>query len=359
MKNIILFPGSFDPIHLGHLEMAKNASVQLNADVIFIPAVISVWKEDSAPFDHKLKMIELMIKNEKNMSVSNYEGTTSKEINYSIDTIEHFKKLFPNDQLFLLIGEDQVNEFHRWKNADKISELTRITFFERPNIEINAENVERFNMLELSGVYLNYSSSNIRELVSLDTSDEIIDYISENKLYYMKTISNLLEPSRLSHSLEVAKLARLIAEKNNLNKSAAYISGLLHDIGKNVKKEEVIHIINAYYKEFSDLPSFSNHQFVGEYIAKNIFNVKNKDILSAIKYHATGNRSMSPLSMVVYSADKIEPTRGFDSSELIAACLNDFKNGFIEVLKANKKYLSDTGKDIENRLTSACFKFYL
>ena len=68
---------------------------------------------------------------------------------------------------------------------------------------------------------------------------------------------------------------------------------------------------------------------------------------------------MSPLSMVVYSADKIEPTRGFDSSELINACLKDFKNGFIEVLKANKQYLTETGKDIENRLTSACFRFYL
>ena len=184
MKNIILFPGSFDPIHLGHLEMAKNASVSLNADVIFIPAVISVWKDESAPFKDKLKMIELAIKDEERMYLSDYEGTTNLQINYSINTIRHFKEMYKDDNLYLLIGEDQVNEFHRWKEAKEISELVQIIFFQRPDIEDKQENIQEYKMKELLGTYLDYSSSNIRDLVSLDTKDEVIDYIEDQKFPY-------------------------------------------------------------------------------------------------------------------------------------------------------------------------------
>lgn len=359
MKNIILFPGSFDPIHIGHLEMAKKASDTLNADVIFIPAVISVWKNDSAPFIHKMNMINLIIKGEERFSVSDYENTTGKEINYSIDTVKHFKSLYPNDNLYLLIGEDQVNAFHKWKSAKEISELANIIFFQRPEIEIDINNYNYFKMKELTGVLIDASSSHIRELKALDTIDEIVDYIADNKLYFMKDISSHIDKERLEHSIEVAKLARLIAEKNNLDKSTAYIAGLLHDVGKSQNKGFLKDIMVIHYKDYLDLPSFSYHQFVGEYLAKTIFEIVDEEVLKAIKFHATGNENMGPLGKIIYSADKIEPTRGFDSSDLINACLDNYETGFVEVLKANKEFLQSTGKDINNRLTVACFTQYI
>lgn len=359
MKNIILFPGSFDPIHKGHVEMAKRASDILNADVIFIPAVISVWKSDSAPFVHKMNMINMLIKDEERFSVSDYENTTGKEINYSINTVKHFKTLYPNDKLYLLIGEDQVNAFHKWKDAKEISELANIIFFQRPEIEIDINNYNYFKMKELTGVLIDASSSHIRELKVLDTSDDIIDYIAEHKLYFIGEIATHINDERLKHSIEVAKLARLIAEKNNLDKSTAYIAGLLHDVGKSQNKAFLKDIMSTHYQDYIDLPPFSYHQFVGEHIAKTRFGIVDEEVLKAIKFHATGNKNMSPLGKIIYSADKIEPTRGFDSSDLIKACLDNYETGFIEVLKANKEYLQSTGKDINNRLTVACFTQYI
>ena len=63
--------------------------------------------------------------------------------------------------------------------------------------------------------------------------------------------------------------------------------------------------------------------------------------------------------MVVYASDKIEPTRGFDSSFLINSCLKNYKQGFIDTLVDNKKYLLAHNKDIENKLTDECFEMYL
>ena len=153
MKNIVLFGGAFDPIHNGHINMAKEASRQLDADIFFIPARISVWKNDSAPIEDKIKMIELAINDEERMHLSRYEADSSEEINYSIDTVKHFKNEYPDAKLFFLIGTDQVNSFHKWKDADELASLATIVYFKRPDLELDANNISRFKMKEISGIY--------------------------------------------------------------------------------------------------------------------------------------------------------------------------------------------------------------
>lgn len=357
--NKIIFCGAFDPIHNGHLEMAKIASQQLKGDVIFVPSVISIWKNDSVPFDHKLKMIELMIQNEPNMSVSDYEGTTGEKYNYSIDTIRYFKTLYPKDNLYFLIGLDQVNEFHRWKEAVEISKLANIVYFTRPGSNIDNTNVKTFKMTKLSDLNNTASSTNIKAMVDLDTKVEVLDYIGRNNLYYMPRICQYLIDKR-NHVLEVAKLAMQIAISNNLdNPHHYYLAGLLHDIGKEVDILEKEKIMDSCYAQYKNIGAFAYHQFVGEYIARHKFMINDKEILDAIKYHATGNENMNTIGKVVYASDKIEPTREFDSTSLIQACLINHELGFIEVLKANKEFLIAKNKNYTNRLTMACFDYYL
>ena len=114
-----------------------------------------------------------------------------------------------------------------------------------------------------------------------------------------------------------------------------------------------------HYKEYSDLPKFAYHQFASEYLAKTEFAVVDKDILEAIKFHATGKDNMCQLAKIIYAADKIEPTRGFDSSELIKRMMENVDSGFKIVLQANKEFLENNRKDINNRLTLNCFNYYL
>lgn len=362
MKNIILFGGAFDPIHLGHLNMAEAASKTLDAEVIFIPAKISVWKSDSAPINDKIRMIELAIKDfhrEGVFSVSKYEAELENDINYSIDTVKHFKKLYPNDNLFLLIGTDQVNSFHKWKSAKEISEIVNIIFFGRDNYEINNKNVVEYNMRKIDGEINDINSTDIRELKNLETTDSVLDYIIDNDLYFMNKIKERMCEERYLHSKSVGKLSYEIAKSNKVvEPKKALIAGLVHDCAKELPRNEEKALMEEYFPQYLYLPRIIYHQFTGSIIAERDFGIHDKTILDAIKYHTTANSDMSDIGLIIYCADKIEPTRGFDSKNLINSMKCSLKQGFKDVMKSNIEYYDRHGINYRNELTVACLKQY-
>lgn len=363
MEKLVLFGGSFDPVHLGHLRIASAASFLLNADVVFIPSKNPRWKDPAADIKHRLNMLRLAI-NQKGVSgsiISDFEIKAKSEVNYTIDTIKHFTKKFPNKSLYLLIGADQVNKFHQWRQAKQISELVQIIYVSRPGVEASLENVKEFKMEKLdfeeSG---DIASKDIRQLQALELPSSVLDYIEKHQLYFLDKLKSVLPMKRYEHSLSVAKLARRISFRNRLKlDDEAYIAGLLHDLAKGKSSEEMLEIMKREYPQYLHLPSFSYHQFVGEYLAKEIFKVEDKEILEAIKFHATGKKEMSTLGKIIYSADKLDPLRQFKSDNLIKSCYKDYKEGFLKVLRANKEYLLSVHKDINNELTKACMDHYL
>ncbi len=354
--NIILFGGSFDPIHLGHINMAEQASKQLDADVIFLPSKVAIWKSDSVSINHKINMLALAIKDYPRFHIDLFEADKERGQNYSIDTVRYFVKKYPNDQIYYLIGADHVNYFHKWKDADKLAKLAKIIFFARPNYKLSEENIQKYQMQRIVGDLKDISSTDIRTLKSLELDKRVIDYIVTNNLYFVPKIRSFIGDKRFNHSVSVASLAYDIAKSNHLERpDKAYITGLLHDLGKETDPKP---IIDRYYKDYLDMPRFSFHQFVGEYLARKEFGIVDQEILEAIKYHATGNKNMSLLGRIIYAADKIEPTRGFDSTDLINEMMLDAEKGFVIVLKANKEFLISKGKMVNDRLTSDCFKYY-
>ena len=354
----ILFGGSFDPIHLGHTNMANCASQQFDADVIFLPTAAAVWKKESTPVEHKIKMVELAIKDYPRFKIDLYEVNKGEEQNYSIDTVKYFVSKYPDDQFYYLIGSDQVNAFHRWKDAKELSELVQIIYFSRPDYQLDQKNIEEYHMQLVVGIEKQISSTDIRSLKTLELDKRVIDYIVSNNLYFVSKIRSLLSERRFNHSVNVANLAYDIAVKNNIDHpERAFIAGILHDISKEIPNKEEIMV--EHYKEYGDLPKFAYHQFASEYIARKEFGIEDKDILQAIEFHATGTDDMCELAKIIYAADKTDPSRGYDSSKLIQAMMDDVDLGFKTVLQANKDFLENNRKDINNRLTLKCFNQYL
>lgn len=359
MANYILFGGNFDPIHDGHIQMALTASKALKAKVIFIPAKTSIWKEASeTTVLDKVKMITLATLKYPDFSIDLYEINQKAEQTYTIDTVTHFVSENYDDKFYLLIGGDQVRDFHKWHKAKTLSKLVKICYYERSGIKISSTNIRNFRMKKISGPMVDISSTDIRELKHIKMNAGVIDYILDNNLYFMKKITPYLDPNRLKHSISVAELAYEIALANNIkDPDRALIAGLLHDIGKNI--EDKLSIMQKSFPKYVDMPEFSYHQFVSKVIASKDFGIKDKSILDAICFHATGRDDMDAIAKIVYAADKIDPTRGYDSKSMINAMMKDYEKGFIKVLKENKKYLTKSKKSIDNRLTSKCFKFYL
>lgn len=364
MANYIIFGGTFDPVHNGHVRIALASSMRLNADVIFVPARSPRWKTPLTSANHRLNMLKLALRGcASGTMISDFELKSDADINYSIDTVRYFKKKYPKDKLYFVIGADQVNQFPKWKNAEEISRLATIVFVARPNYELDQEVIQTYNMKDLTFLESgDVSSSSFREMKSIDVPYEVIRYIEDKRLYYVGKLAKFIPEKRLNHSIEVANLALRIAKVNKLpNIEKYYIAALLHDVGKTYANDsqEALDFMLKNYPQYIKLPNFAYHQFIGEYIARTEFGITDKDILDAIKFHCTGNKNMSDVAMVVYASDKIEPTRGFDSRFLINSCMRNYKQGFIDTLIDNKKYLLAHNKDITNELTDACFDMYL
>ena len=357
MKKVI-FGGGFDPVHLGHINMALAARDYLNAEVIFVPAKVSIWKNDSVSTEHKINMIKLAIQGYNGFSIDEYE-TKQDEQPYSFETLSYFKKTYSKDQFYLLIGQDQANSFHLWKEADKIAKMAQIVYFKRPKMELNHENVAKFHMIEIEGKEVEASSTDIRNLRSVSVPETVLSYIEDNGLYFINKIRRMIKESRYLHSLSVAHLAYRLAKMHNMDYQKAYIAGILHDIAKGVDKNESLELMKKYYPDYVSIGAFAYHQFLGEKIAKEEFEIVDEEILGAIKYHTTGKKEMNWLEKLIYAVDKIDPTRGYDSSELIKAMEENLENGFIVVLTANIDFLKQNHSDINNELTEECYKYYL
>lgn len=116
-----------------------------------------------------------------------------------------------------------------------------------------------------------------------------------------------LSPKRYNHSILVAEEAKSLAKHYHINEEKAYITGLIHDIAKELTEEENIYWIEKG-KLSKNLENKENinikHADIGAVIAKEKYNLDD-NICNAIKYHTIGNKNMDLLAKIIYIADKI------------------------------------------------------
>ncbi len=127
-----------------------------------------------------------------------------------------------------------------------------------------------------------------------------------------------LTPKRFDHSVNVANLAKELAELYGVCPVKAYTAGLVHDCAKCMDEGELLECIQKYkiHLEHEDRVSPQLwHSYVGAYLAKEIYGIEDEDILNAIYYHTTGKPGMTKLEAIIYLADAIEPLRSYEGVE--------------------------------------------
>ena len=128
--------GSFDPVHMGHIGLAQETYEKFNLDqILFVPVFQSPHKTNipMATTFHRMEMLRLALQNNVQFDISDME-VRREEISYTIDTLNRFKLIYPNSELFLIIGSDNLLELDAWKESLKIMKSYNILVASRPGI---------------------------------------------------------------------------------------------------------------------------------------------------------------------------------------------------------------------------------
>lgn len=197
MENIVIFGGTFDPVHKGHTNLLEAVCREMSPDkVIVMPARIPPHKVTvgMAAGKDRLNMCRLAFSDYSNVTVSDFElKRTGKS--YSYYTVKHFSEKYPHDKLWFVMGSDMLLYFDKWYRYEDILKLCGLICVSR-NEGDRSELIKKADSLSslgevkiLTAAPFEISSTRIRDMLKndLDTSrymdETVVKYIKENNIY--------------------------------------------------------------------------------------------------------------------------------------------------------------------------------
>ncbi len=191
-----IFGGAFDPIHIGHLVEAQYATEELGLDkLLFIPAGDHPLKPISSSSEHRLEMTRIAIQDNPIFELSDIETKRAGK-SYTIDTVQQIQRLFPANELYLVVGIDNADTFHKWHRMDEILEQCKVVVLSRMMTDdyvLSPSLLEKITILD--SPIIETSSTDIRERVEEGVSirylvpDKVREYIYSHKLYGAKSLA--------------------------------------------------------------------------------------------------------------------------------------------------------------------------
>lgn len=187
-QKIGLFGGTFDPVHIGHLIVAEWVCDALGLDrIIFVPNRIHPFhkRQGISESQARFEMLQLALRPFPKFEISRFELDRDR-VSYTIDTVRHFKERFPNAELFVIIGADNLDEFDKWKEPQAILQLAHLVVYNRKGYH---KRPESGRIIYLETPHIEISSTQIRERLKNGQAcrallpGEVYDYILKHHLY--------------------------------------------------------------------------------------------------------------------------------------------------------------------------------
>ena len=215
MKRVAVFGGSFDPVHVGHLTIARRLTELFQLDkFVFLPAFHAPHKPDRNPTSayHRFAMLTIATQNDPEALVSTLE-LEKGQTRYSVETIPELKDIYGGAKLFFVMGADSWTDIKTWKNWEDVLTMTDHIVVSRPGYQLNVEHVtdeirprivdlrgaqfdlkrserERQSIYFTDSIFFDTSSTELREDLSdgvLDSEEdlpiEVANYIEKYNLY--------------------------------------------------------------------------------------------------------------------------------------------------------------------------------
>ncbi|MFA6816274.1 MAG: nicotinate (nicotinamide) nucleotide adenylyltransferase [Lentisphaeria bacterium] len=202
---LVIFGGSFDPVHNGHLQLAeKILELGYGDEIMFVPALYPNHPipKKLVSADHRLKMLQLAIEDNENLSYTDMELQRTDRKSYSIDTMELIGKIYPDYELLFLMGMDSLKELRSWYRSAELVSHYRFLIYPRPNVmpvpyselldvfgAVNARKLIGSILQDENLPVWDISSSDLRNAcreggdLSSYVPPKVWQYITDNKLY--------------------------------------------------------------------------------------------------------------------------------------------------------------------------------
>ncbi len=188
-----IFGGSFNPPHKMHKNIALSLIKNKYLDkVIYVPTGNKYNKKDLIDAMDRYNMLKIMIEGYKNLELSNYE--IKNTLTYTYQTLNYFKRIYKNDEIYFICGLDNLKEITTWKNYEYILNNFKILVIKRNDIDINniLNKINSKDIIVTNIKLNNISSTNIRKNLQNKKAREIYNDIEKNVLKYIEK-NNLYE----------------------------------------------------------------------------------------------------------------------------------------------------------------------
>ena len=192
MRQIGLFFGSFNPIHLGHTQLAQTIYEQVGLDEIwFVVSPHNPLKDTSILIteQQRLHMVELAIADMPHIKACDIEFSMPKP-SYTINTLQSLQSKFPDTRFYIIIGTDNLSNFTKWKDYQTILADYSIITYPRQGDDIEKIRQQYPQVRFVDAPFLPISSTEIRSSISQHTdtaqqwlSPMVLNYIKDNNLY--------------------------------------------------------------------------------------------------------------------------------------------------------------------------------
>src|SRR6185503_5417075 len=209
-RRIALYGGTFDPVHIGHIEIARRVSEVFEIEkVVFIPAQMAPHKigRSVTPSVHRYAMLALATQDDPQLSISTFE-LDDPDRRYTVDTVAHFQRTLGDEaELFFIMGADSWSEITTWREWERLLTMTNHIVVTRPGFEPALRHVGTVaeRIVDLRGaatkaatsrrspriyftdaVMKDVSATRIRRLASEGRTDELTDLLPPAVFEYIK-----------------------------------------------------------------------------------------------------------------------------------------------------------------------------
>ena len=368
---ILLYGGSFNPPHLGHVDAVRAAFAQGWAEkVIVMPTAESPHKPLpllSPAAEERFELCRLAFEEIKEAEVSDLELRRGG-ISYTADTVDALQKMNPDDEVGFLMGTDMFLTLESWHEYEKLFADTRILVLPRSNNELpllrekTAVYSERYRwqIQIIDKPPLELSSTEVRRTLPERTGVKLLGesvyaeiirrryYGAKPDLCWLREQSYaMLKPKRIPHVQGCEEMAVAMAERWREDKGRAAEAAILHDCTKRLTREEQLTLCERYGIPLDETERNNEqllHAKTGAYVAKDRFGV-DEGIASAIFWHTTGRPHMSALEKILYLADAAEPNRDYPGVEkLRRLCFEDLDEAMIMGLRMSLETVKKRGQ---------------